>query len=84
MVINNDNLFLNPVIRGFGCLNIYLANNFWLKVPAKTGVNSFASLAICHLLVTASWSYTRIYSGTIPAFTEFTGILPFLFFLGSR
>ena len=27
--------FLNPVIRGFGHQTIYLANNVWLKVPAK-------------------------------------------------
>ena len=38
--------FLNPVIRGFGHQTIYLANNVWLKVPAKTGVCALASLAI--------------------------------------
>ena len=34
-IIYNDNLFHAPAIRG-KVINLYLANNVWLKVPAKS------------------------------------------------
>ena len=62
--------FLNPVIRGFGPKHV-LGQQCLAQGARKIGVNSFAPLAVVHLLVAASWNHTSIYSGTIPASTEF-------------
>ena len=47
-MIWNDNLFHTPGIRG-RVTNCYLANNVWLKVPAK-GVFIFVVTGYCHQL----------------------------------